>query len=149
MGKIAWTSLVLAFVSSAALAQQTVAPHYKMTTPIPPSITTPDSVDTSIGTLKFFDGVPTRETAAKAYDQLDLVRGIETFLNGIPGASLVAMRQGYRDAGAVDGTVGIFQELRAASFSSCRRTTRVPCRQATSSSGRRPSAISSSAAASW
>ena len=32
------------------------------------SIQTRDSVKTSIGTLKFFDGVPTRETANKVYD---------------------------------------------------------------------------------
>jgi hypothetical protein len=82
-----------------------------MTTAIPPSITTPDKVETSIGTLNFFDGVPTDETAQKAYDQLDLTRGIETFLNGIPGASMVALRQGSRDAGTVNGTVGIFQNL--------------------------------------
>jgi hypothetical protein len=82
-----------------------------MTTAIPPSITTPDKVETSIGTLNFFDGVPTPETAQKAYDQLDLTRGIETFLNGIPGASMVALRQGSRDTGTVNGTVGIFQNL--------------------------------------
>jgi hypothetical protein len=28
----------------------------KMTTEIPPQITTPDSVETRLGTLKFFDG---------------------------------------------------------------------------------------------
>ena len=28
-----------------------------MTTPVPPSITVPDSVETRIGTLEFFDGV--------------------------------------------------------------------------------------------
>jgi hypothetical protein len=89
----------------------TTPQKYKMTTAIPPSITTPDKVETSIGTLNFFDGVPTDETAKKAYDQLDLSRGIEAFLNGIPGASMVALRQGSRDVGAVDGTVGIFQNL--------------------------------------
>ena len=35
-------------------------PKMKMTTDIPASITTPDKVKTSIGTLEFFDGVPTR-----------------------------------------------------------------------------------------
>jgi hypothetical protein len=33
-------------------------PKMKMTTAIPPSITTPESVDTRLGTLKFFDGFP-------------------------------------------------------------------------------------------
>ncbi len=82
-----------------------------MTTPIPPEITTPDKVETRIGTLNFVDGVPTEETATKAYDQLDLSRGIEVFLNGIPGASMVAIRAGSRAVGGIDGTVGIFQNL--------------------------------------
>src|SRR5215469_11500244 len=85
--------------------------HYKMTTPIPPEITTPAKVDTRIGELTFFDGVPTKETSQKAFDELDFVRGIETFLNGIPGASMVAIRNGSKATGTVDGTVGIFESL--------------------------------------
>ena len=38
------------------------SPTMKMTTPIPESITTPDNVQTSIGSLEFFDGVPTGKT---------------------------------------------------------------------------------------
>lgn len=92
-------------------ATAAVASDYKMTTPIPPEITTPNNVDTRIGPLTFFDGVPTEETAQKAYDQIDLSRGIEAFLNGVPGASMVALRQANRDVGTVDGTIGIFQDL--------------------------------------
>ena len=77
----------------------------------PPEITTPSKVDTRIGELTFFDGVPTEETTQKAYDQLDFSRGIETFLNGIPGASMVAIRAGSRATGSVDGTIGVFQSL--------------------------------------
>ena len=43
----------------------------KMTTKIPPQITTPDSVETSIGTLKFFDGLPDGDTVQKVFDNLD------------------------------------------------------------------------------
>ena len=70
--------------------------------PVPLSITTPPSVDTSIGTLKFDDGIPSQETADAVYDQLDLQRGIETFLNGIRGVSIYAARKGLRDAGVKD-----------------------------------------------
>jgi hypothetical protein len=98
---------VLVLTSTIVVAQTS----YKMTTPIPPSITTPDKVETRIGTLNFFDGIPTEETASKVYDQLDFSRGIEVFLNGIPGASMVANRNGSRAVGGVDGTVGIFQSL--------------------------------------
>ena len=71
-------------------------------TPIPPSLTTPDQVGTSIGTLKFRDGIPDAATAAKIYDQLDFQRGVSAFLNGLRGVSIYAARQGIRDAGVKD-----------------------------------------------
>ncbi|MGB5742496.1 MAG: hypothetical protein WBM65_08775, partial [Sedimenticolaceae bacterium] len=37
-------------------------PKMKMTTSIPKAFTAPDEVQTSIGTLKYFDGVPTEES---------------------------------------------------------------------------------------
>src|SRR5210317_461739 len=64
------------------------------------SITTPDQVETSIGTLEYFDGIPTRETAKLLYDNLDFLRGVETFLNGIPAASVEALRRGQENLGA-------------------------------------------------
>ena len=51
------------------------------------SISTPDKVKTSIGELKFFDGVPTDDTVKKVYDNLDRMRGVQVFLNTIGGAS--------------------------------------------------------------
>jgi hypothetical protein len=38
-------------------------PKMKMTTDILANVITPDKVETSIGTLNFVDGVPTKETA--------------------------------------------------------------------------------------
>lgn len=61
---------------------------------IPEKITTPDVVETRIGKLEFFDGLPTPETAARAFDNLDFLRGVEVFLNTIPAASIEAMRTG-------------------------------------------------------
>jgi hypothetical protein len=83
----------------------------KMTTNIPPEITTPHSVDTRIGTLKFFDGLPDKGTVDKVFDNLDFQRGVDVFLNTMPGASLYAMRHGFKEVGSVDGTIGIFQDL--------------------------------------
>ena len=60
---------------------------------------TPDSVETRIGTLKFFDGYPTDETARKVYDNLDFMRGVEVFLNFVPAASLEALRLGSAGLG--------------------------------------------------
>jgi hypothetical protein len=95
--------------SSLAYAQEH-APKYSAK--IPPSITTPDSVQTRIGTLKFFDGLPDDETVRKAYDQLDFSRGIEAFLSGIPAASLHAMCRGLDQAGVTPNkAIGITENL--------------------------------------
>src|SRR5580704_4082657 len=93
--------------SGAAYAQ--TPPKMKMTTPIPSSITTPDSVDTSLGTLKFFDGFPDDATVQKVYDNLDFERGVQAFLNGMPGASLVGMRTGFRKLGVINNNIFLFE----------------------------------------
>ncbi len=82
-----------------------------MTTDIPVAITTPDKMETRIGTLEFFDGAPSPETVELAYDNLDFLRGVEVFLNTIPAASLYAMREGLREVGAVNGTIAIFESV--------------------------------------
>jgi hypothetical protein len=43
--------------------------------------------------------VPLPDTVTTIYDALDFMRGIEVFLNCVPGASLVALRQGLRSVG--------------------------------------------------
>ena len=63
------------------------------------SLSSPDIVASPFGDLHFFDGVPRPETVDRAYDALDLMRGIDVFLNAVPGASLVAFRHGLRMAG--------------------------------------------------
>ena len=55
---------------------------------IPESIMTPNDLKTRIGTFKYFDGIPTPETADAIYNHLDYIRGVESFLNGMPAASL-------------------------------------------------------------
>ena len=64
------------------------------------SISTPDTVETSIGTLKFLDGAPTAKTAQKVYDYLDTMRGVDAFLKGMPGASVQALIKGNHQLGA-------------------------------------------------
>ena len=75
-------------------------PKMKMTTSIPKSITTPDKVRTPAGTLKFFDGVPTRGTTKAVYDYVDRARGVEVFINLMPAVSMYNIRKGQRDMGA-------------------------------------------------
>ena len=78
---------------------------YKMTTDIPASITTPDSVQTSLGMLRFFDGFPDGSTVQRAYDNLDFQRGVQSFLESLPAASMYATRQGYRTFGPDNQTI--------------------------------------------
>lgn len=71
-------------------------------------LSAPDRVTTPFGALDFFDGVPTAGTVSTLFDAMDLLRGIDAFLNSVPGASLVAMRRGLRSVG-IDSpdTVGV------------------------------------------
>jgi hypothetical protein len=83
----------------------------QMTTAIPPEIIMLSTMETRPGTLKFFDGFPDAATVQKVYDNLDFMRAVDMFVNCVPGASLVALRAGARETGAVDGTVAIFETL--------------------------------------
>lgn len=49
------------------------------------SLSSPDTLDTPFGTMEFFDGVPLPDTVEMGYDALDLLRGIDVFLNCILG----------------------------------------------------------------
>jgi hypothetical protein len=64
------------------------------------SISIPDKVETSIGTLEFFDGVPTDATIDTLYDNLDRSRGVEAYLDNVAGVSIQAVLDGLGRAGA-------------------------------------------------
>jgi hypothetical protein len=84
----------------------------KYSAKVPSYITTPDTVNTRIGALKFFDGLPDPETVQKVYDNLDFARGVEAFLSGMPAASLYAACEGLEKAGVTrNGGIGVFQNL--------------------------------------
>ena len=71
---------------------------------------TPDSVATRIGTLKFFDGLPDKESTQKVYDNLDFMRGVEAFLNFVPAASIEGMRRGMVEMGATNSNQCVLLE---------------------------------------
>ena len=74
----------------------------KVTTAIPPHIATPDSIESSLGTLEFKDGAPSKETVDKVYDYLDLMHAVEAYVNGYQGVSTYAIWKGFNDAGIPD-----------------------------------------------
>ncbi|HEY6354411.1 MAG TPA: DUF1254 domain-containing protein [Burkholderiaceae bacterium] len=78
---------------------------------MPAQIATPDTVPSSIGTLTYKDGAPSKETVAKAYDYLDLMHGVEAFVNAYQGASVAAIFKGAQEAGVPNNIALIFSEL--------------------------------------
>ena len=99
---IAATAIVSAMaitIADAQVEKPGVNPTPGFNNKIPEKILTPDKVETRIGTLNFVDGVPTAETAERTYNLLDFMRGVETFINFIPAASIEAVRLGLADIG--------------------------------------------------
>ncbi len=93
-------------------ANQADVQSAKYTANVPNSVLTPDLVETeSIGTLEFFDGMPAPETVSKVYDFVDLARGVDAFLNGIPATSIYAALRGCEQAGMRPNEIGIFEQL--------------------------------------
>ena len=86
------------------------AKTYKMTTQIPEGVLLPDEVDTRLGKLEFFDGVPTEETAQKIWDNQDFSRAVESMVMTTPGASLVGFRRGIREYGPDNETAIIWED---------------------------------------
>ena len=78
---------------------------------IPESITTPDTLQTRLGTLAFDDGAPAAETVETLRDHLDYVKALDAYMKGHQGASTWAARRGFIEAGARDNEFIIFSEL--------------------------------------
>jgi len=97
------TALIIALTSASVFAAD--APKMKMTTNIPQEITIPDSVDTRLGKLRFFDGLPDQATVKKLYDNLDFMRAVEVLLNTMQAASTRGQIDGLRSVGANNQTV--------------------------------------------
>jgi hypothetical protein len=107
LAKLTVLAIALSFTT---WAQAGEVPKYKAD--VPTSVQTPDTVKTELlGGLEFFDGMPSQDTVRKTYDFLDVARGAETFLNGIPAASVYALLEGFKEAGLKPGELGIFEEL--------------------------------------
>ncbi|TEW53262.1 DUF1254 domain-containing protein [Psychromonas sp. RZ22] len=80
-------------------------------TKIPDNISTPDKVESRIGTLEYNDGVPTLETAELVRDTLDFTRALNAYNNSFRGASAYALSKGFQSIGADDNSFVIFSDL--------------------------------------
>ena len=83
---------------------------YKMTTPVPASIESPDKIKTRFGTLKFFDGFPDDASVEKIYDNLDFQRAVQAYLLALPPVSQLANRKNILELGPANTTVPIFEK---------------------------------------
>ncbi|PHQ33062.1 DUF1254 domain-containing protein [Rhodopirellula bahusiensis] len=88
-------SLVILLGGTARAQEATPGYNHK----IPSKIMTPEKVETSVGTLNYFDGMPDAQSVSTLMDNLVRMRGVETFLNGIPATSIEALRLGHVDIG--------------------------------------------------
>lgn len=86
-------------------------PKMKMTTVIPDGITTPDQVETQLGDLNFFDGVPDADSTNRVYNLLDFTHAYQAYLDGMKIASMGAMRSGILEYGPANSTVLQFADL--------------------------------------
>lgn len=108
------TPVTIAIISSLILSTSMFAKEVTkdFTQKIPSAIMTPNKVQTRIGELNFYDGIPTKETLQKVYDNLDFIRGIDVFLNFIPATSVEAIRLGMKSTGVDDSNeVLVFDNL--------------------------------------
>ena len=77
---------LLVLLGAPSWAQNTQPQKYSAD--VPSWITTPDTVQTRIGTLNFHNGVPDEKTVQLLDDQIDFMRGVEAFLNGMSATSI-------------------------------------------------------------
>ncbi len=95
---------ILVAGSPAARAQQKSAD-------VSASITTPNKVETRIGTMEFKDGMPSKETLDKVYDNLDFTHAFEAFVNTFQGVNMAAIREGNGTIGVKDNEIIVFSQL--------------------------------------
>ncbi len=108
MARLFFCGLACVLVTSIAQAQ--IPTKMKMTTDIPAGVAIPDTVETRLGTLKFFDGFPDDATVEKLYDNLDFQRAVQAYLLGLAPVNQLANRKGIAELGPINSTVPIFED---------------------------------------
>ncbi len=101
----------VALLTAVGLPHGAEPPTMKMTTEIPPGIITPHTIETRLGDLSFFDGVPDAATVEKAYNFLDFQNAYQAFMGGMKIASMDAIRKGLLEFGPPNTTAVLFEDL--------------------------------------
>ena len=115
-GLIAFTILVcvvlLGWAASHAQSQKTEAHvKYKYSTEFAPGVAVPDTIESSIGTLKLHYGYPDEATTQTIYDNLDRSRALQAYMLAIPIVNQAAMRASIRKFGPDNQTDVLWENL--------------------------------------
>ncbi len=105
------TILLAGHASAQPLGGPPAHPQFKFSTPMPSGLASPDTVETRLGTLKFFDGVPDQASTEKIYDNLDFQHAVQAYLLGLPVVNQLANRRAILQMGPVNTTVPIWEDL--------------------------------------
>jgi hypothetical protein len=106
-----WTSLVVLVTAFNLLLVDGSAAAPDGTPEVPESITTPDQVETRLGTLEFSHGAPSESTADTIYDNLTFTYAFRSFMDNLRGVSIHALRKGMQDIGTKRNEVLVFSKL--------------------------------------
>jgi hypothetical protein len=101
----------LAFLVAGALLAGSQLAGAQPRDPIPPSVMTPNKVESRIGTLEFADGAPSKQTLEKVFDNLDFMHAVRAFTDTLQGVSIQAVRKGLQSVGVKDHEVIVFSNL--------------------------------------
>jgi len=71
----------------------------------------PDTVQTRLGSLRFFDGVPDETSTRVLFDSLDFQRAVEAYLLGLAPVAMVSMRKALLHWGPPNQTMAIWEDL--------------------------------------
>lgn len=102
-------SMLVASIASTVFAAYPAAAQVSQETL--DSLSTPDKLDTRVGTFEFSDGVPSDAAAKSIYDTIDFTRALNAFNNSFRGASALAIKKGLQSVGAGSGDIIIFESL--------------------------------------
>lgn len=108
-------SVALALSAGGSLAQPLTGtpapPVYKFTTPMPPGVLVPDTVDTRFGTLRFQGGVADQASTDALYDNLDFQRAVQAYLLALPAVNQMANRAAILTMGPANTTIPIWEQM--------------------------------------
>ena len=94
--------MIMSIMLAALVALPVLAGDYQNTTA---------TIDTRIGVLEYQGGYPTDETVRKAFDQLDVQRATQAYLEFMPLASVQSIFESHiRDMGMAAGDVAVYVE---------------------------------------